>query len=67
MNHRYKTGDHATGADQGLGKDIIALRPIGNNEWSDVTFDGADRTVNANRLIYGRKVYAMVSGTVVNC
>jgi hypothetical protein len=67
LNHRYKTGDHATGADQGFGKDIIALRPTGNNEWSDVVSDGADRTINSNRLIYGKKVYAMVSGTVVNC
>lgn len=67
LNHRYKTGDHSTGAQQGLGKDIIALRPIGNDSWSSLVSDGADNTVNSNHLIYGKKVYAMVSGTVVNC
>ena len=67
LTHRYKTGDHATGALQGLGKDIIALRPTSNNQWTDLVTDGADPTVNANRLIYGKKVYATVSGTVVNC
>ncbi len=67
LNHRYKTGDHSTGALQGYGKDIIALRPTGGNNWSDLTADGVDSTVNSNHLIYGRKVYATVSGTVVNC
>ncbi|QYF95220.1 M23 family metallopeptidase [Massilia sp. PAMC28688] len=67
LTHRYKTSDHATGANQGLGKDIIAMRPVGNDKWSHLVADGADKTVNANHLIYGRKVYAMVSGTVVNC
>jgi hypothetical protein len=67
LNHRYKTGDHNTGGLQGLGKDIIALRPTGNNLWSDLVADGVDSTVNSNHLIYGRKVYATVSGTVVNC
>ena len=67
LTHRYKTGDHATGADQGLGKDIGIVRPIGNNKWSGLVSDGADKTVNSNHLIYGKKVYAMVSGTVVNC
>lgn len=67
LTHRYKTGDHATGALQGLGKDIIALRPTSGNNWTDLVTDGADPTVNANRLIYGKKVYATVSGTVVNC
>jgi hypothetical protein len=67
LTHRYITGDHATGALQGMGKDIGLVRPIGNNQWSGLVSDGADKTVNANHLIYGKKVYAMVSGTVVNC
>jgi hypothetical protein len=67
LTHRYKTGDHASGGLQGMGKDIIALRPTSNNAWTDLVSDGADATVNSNRLIYGKKVYAMVSGTVVNC
>ena len=67
LSHRYKTGDHATGALQGSGKDIIALRPIGNNQWSNLIADGVDKTVNSNHLIHGKKVYAMVTGTVVNC
>jgi hypothetical protein len=67
LTHRYKTGDHATGALQGSGKDIGAVRPIGNNQWSSLIADGADKTINSNHLIYGKKVYAMVSGTVVNC
>jgi hypothetical protein len=67
LTHRYKTSDHATGANQGLGKDIIAVRPIGNDKWHHLVADGADKTINTNHLIYGRKVYAMVSGTVVSC
>ncbi len=67
LTHRYKTGDHNSGGLQGMGKDIGAVRPIGDNEWSSLVSDGADSTVNSNYLIYGRKVYAMVSGTVVNC
>jgi hypothetical protein len=67
LNHRYKTGDHASGGGQVYGKDIIALRPTGGGNWSSLVSDNADKTVNSNHLIYGRKVYAMVSGTVVNC
>lgn len=67
LTHRYKTGDHATGALQGHGKDIIALRPTGGNNWTSLVTDGADKTINSNHLIYGKKMYAMVSGTVVNC
>lgn len=43
------------------------MRYVGNNQWSNLVSDGADATVNSNHLIYGRKVYAMVSGTVVGC
>lgn len=67
LSHRYKTSDHATGGNQEFAQDIIALRPIGDNKWSGLVSDGADATVNANHLIYGKKVYAMVSGTIVNC
>jgi hypothetical protein len=67
LNHRYKTGNHSTGAQQGHGKDIIGLRHKGNNQWSDIIADNADWTDNTKHIIYGRKVYAMVSGTVVNC
>ncbi len=67
LDHRYKTNDHKTGANQGMGKDIDAVRPIGNDKWSDLIDGATDRTVNANRLIYGKKVYAMAAGTVVNC
>ena len=67
LTHRYRTKDHATGANQGLGKDITAVRPTGGNDWSNLVSDNADSTVNSNHLIYGKKVYAMVSGTVVNC
>lgn len=67
LTHRYKTSDHATGANQGMGKDIIAMRPVAGDKWNHLVSDTADKTVNANHLIYGRKVYAMVSGTVVNC
>lgn len=67
LNHRYKTGDHAAGGGQIYAKDIGVLRPTGGNNWSHLVSDDADKTVNANHLIYGKKVYAMVSGTVVNC
>lgn len=67
LTHRYKTSDHATGANQGMGKDIIAVRPIGDDKWHHLIADGADKTVNANHLIYRRKVYAMAAGTVVSC
>ena len=67
LDHRYKTSDHKTGANQGMGKDIGAVRPIGNNKWSDLIEGATDRTVNSNHLIYGKKVYAMAAGTVVSC
>jgi hypothetical protein len=67
LNHRYATSDHGGGYLQGLAKDIWAVRPTGANSWSHLVSDGADSTVNSNHLIYGRKMYAMVSGTVVGC
>ena len=67
LNHRYLTDNHGGGYLQALARDISAVRPVGNNQWSDLVSDNADPTVNANHLIYGRKVYAMVSGTVVGC
>jgi hypothetical protein len=67
LNHRYVTGTHGGGYLQSLAKDIGAVRYVGNNKWSYLVSDGADETVNSNHLIYGRKVYAMVSGTVVGC
>ncbi|MES2322312.1 MAG: M23 family metallopeptidase [Pseudomonadota bacterium] len=67
LNHRYVTGTHGAGYLQGEAKDIGAVRHIGNNKWSNLVSDGADSTVNANHLIYGKKMYAMVSGTVVGC
>jgi hypothetical protein len=67
LNNRYVTGTHGGGYLQTLAKDIGAVRYTGNNTWSNLVSDGADSTVNSNHLIYGRKVYAMVSGTVVGC
>lgn len=67
LTHRYKTSDHATGANQGMGKDIIAMRPLAGDKWHHLVSDGADKTRNESHLIYGRKVYAMASGTVVSC
>lgn len=67
LSHRYKTSDHATGGNQEFAQDIVAVRPIGDDKWSGLIADGADKTVNSNHLIYGRKVYAMVSGTIYNC
>lgn len=67
LTHRYKTSDHASGGNQEFAQDIVAMRPIGDDKWSALVADGADKTVNANHLIYGRKVYAMVSGTMYNC
>jgi hypothetical protein len=67
LEYRYKTGDHKTGANQGMGKDIGAVRPIGNDKWSGLIADGVDETVNSNHIIYGKKVYAMAAGTVVSC
>ena len=67
LTHRYMTGTHGGGYLQALAKDIGAVRPVGNNQWSNLVYDGADSSINANHLIYGKKVYAMVSGTVVGC
>ncbi|UUZ55292.1 hypothetical protein LP419_05775 [Massilia sp. H-1] len=67
LNYRYSTRDHGGGYLQGMARDISAQRPTGGNSWSHLVSDGADGTVNANHLIYGRKVYAMISGTVVGC
>ena len=67
VTHRYATSNHGGGYLQALAKDIWAVRPTGSSSWSHLVTDGADSTVNANHLIYGRKMYAMVSGTVVGC
>jgi hypothetical protein len=67
LNYRYSTRDHGGGYLQGMARDISAMRPTGGNSWSHLVSDGADGTVNSNHLIYGRKVYAMISGTVVGC
>ncbi|MFP5392869.1 MAG: M23 family metallopeptidase, partial [Gammaproteobacteria bacterium] len=67
LNHRYVTGNHGGGYLQTMAKDIGAVRYVGNNKWSPLVSDNADPTVNSSYLIYGRKVYAMVSGTVVGC
>jgi hypothetical protein len=67
LNHRYMTDKHGGGAYQGEAKDIWAVRHAGNNAWSMLKSDDAEFTDNASHLIYGRKVYAMVSGTVVGC
>jgi hypothetical protein len=67
LNHRYRTADHGGGYLQELARDIWAVRPVANNKWSMLVSDNADPTVNANHLIYGKKMYAMVTGTVVGC
>ena len=66
LNHRYRTDNHGGGYLQALARDIWAVRPTANG-WSHLVSDGADATVNTNHLIYGKKMYAMVSGTVVAC
>jgi hypothetical protein len=67
LNHRYQTSTHGGGYLQTLARDIWAVRPTGNNSWHNLVSDDADSTVNANHLIYGRKMVSMVSGTVVGC
>jgi hypothetical protein len=67
LNYRYQTSDHGGGYLQALARDISAVRPTGANTWDNLIADGADSTVNSNHLIYGKKIHAMVSGTVVGC
>ena len=67
LNHRYSTTDHSSGGTQLYGKDVGAVRYIGNDKWSSLKTDGASDTVNANYLVYGTKIRAMAAGTVVGC
>ncbi|MES2822786.1 MAG: M23 family metallopeptidase [Pseudomonadota bacterium] len=67
LNYRYATGDHSSGGTQARGRDIGAVRHIGNNQWSGLKTTGADSTVNSNHIIYGAKIRAMAAGTVVGC
>lgn len=67
LNYRYSTGNHSSGGTQLYGKDIGAVRYVGNNKWSALIANGVSDTVNSNYIIYGRKIRAMAAGTVVGC
>lgn len=67
LNHRYTTTTHWSGGAQSEALDIVARRHIGSDNWSRLKTDGADTKINANYLVYGAKIRAMDSGTVVGC
>lgn len=67
LNYRYITGAHSSGGAQLLGRDIGAVRHVGNGKWDALKTAGADSTVNANYIVYGTKIRAMTPGTVVGC
>lgn len=67
LNYRYSTNDHSSGGTQARGRDIGAVRHIGNNKWSGLKTTGAESTANSNHVIYGAKIRAMAAGTVVGC
>lgn len=67
LNYRYTTNNHWSGAEQADGFDIFAKRHAGNNIWSDLKTDTADTALTSSYIIYGAKIRAMESGTVVNC
>lgn len=57
---------HTSGI-QAQGKDIGVTHQDGQGHWSRQNPAGADKTVLANWVVYGKPVYAMASGTVVGC
>ncbi len=67
LNHRYTTSGHWSGGAQEKALDIVARRHIGNDNWSNLTADNADKKLNSSYLVYGAKIRAMESGTVVGC
>jgi hypothetical protein len=62
---RLFTKDHGTGI-QGEGKDIIMMRYLGNNNWTNL-LDQKDGTKNTDYIIRERAVYAMADGIIIGC
>lgn len=67
LNYRYTTDTHWSGGAQEYALDIIARRHIGSGKWDHLKTNGADNKVNSNHIVYGAKIRAMDSGTVVGC
>lgn len=67
VTYRYTTTNHWSGGSQAEAKDIAARRHTGGGDWSQLKPGSSDTTVNSNYLIYGVKIRAMESGTVVGC
>jgi hypothetical protein len=66
VDQRYETFAHVAGI-QAEGKDFRARRHKSDTSWPEQEFDGADKTVLSNWIIYGNSFYAMGAGTVVGC
>jgi hypothetical protein len=67
LNYRYTTTTHWSGGEQADGFDVFAKRHTGSGKWSDLKTDGANTKLTSSYIIYGVKMRAMESGTVVHC
>lgn len=66
VGERYSTFVHASGI-QAEGKDIGARWHASDSSWPQLKSGTSDSTVLGNWVVYGKKVRAMASGTVVGC
>ena len=63
---RLFTKDHEGTGPQEEGKDIIMMRYLGNNNWTNLLENKMGRN-NTDFIIYGKAVYAMADGKIVGC
>lgn len=63
---RISTGNHAAGI-QEQGRDIGAMRYLGNNNWTDRVDGKSTNNSNNNFVIYGQEFYAIADGEVCGC
>jgi hypothetical protein len=63
---RISTKSHADGI-QALGRDIGAMKYLGNNKWTDRVDGDNSNKANDNHVVYGMEFYAMQDGEVCGC
>jgi len=63
---RISTGSHADGI-QAQGRDIGALKYLGNSKWTDRVDGDNNNKANNNYVVYGMEFYAMQDGEVCGC
>lgn len=65
-NTMISTKSHASGI-QALGRDIGALKYLGNNNWTGYVDGNSSNKNNNNHVVYGMPFYALEDGEVCGC